>query len=499
MKKKTAVILGAGPAGLTAAYELLARTSIKPIVIEKENYLGGLSTTMDYKGNKIDLGGHRFFTKSERVMSFWLSFLPLLNSDDVSQVAYHGKKYAIPKTKSTNRNKDEVMLIQKRLSRIYYQGTFFNYPLSFNLATILQIGLLESVLIFLSYISAEIRPRKEVSLEDFFINRFGKRLYEKFFKTYTEKVWAAKCSEMPALWGAQRVKGLSIKKAILESFRREKKETSLIERFLYPKYGPGQLWSIVEREIQKNKGQIVFNSKAVTIEQKKDMRFIVTYKSGNKTHVVQADYVFSSIPMKQLAKVLTPAPPKKTSQLISGLPYRDFIVVGLLFKKLKMDLKDTWLYIHDPEVKVGRIQIFNNWSEALVKNQDTMWIGMEYFCNEGDNFWNKHDKEIINISIRELVKLNLASKKDFLDGVVKRVYKAYPAYTGTYSEFETIKSYFNSIENLFLIGRNGMHKYNNQDHSMLTAMTSVDNIIKGKKDNSNVWEVNTEEDYHEGK
>jgi protoporphyrinogen oxidase len=504
MAKKIAVIAGAGPAGLTAAYELLARTEIKPIVYESTNIIGGIAQTYNYKGNRIDIGGHRFFSKSERVMNWWFNFFPPENSLE---------------TKTTIK-KDEIMLYRSRISRIFYQNNFFPYPLSISLMVAWRLGLWNTFLIGLSYMKAKALPIKdETFLEAFFINRFGRRLYQTFFKDYTEKVWGIDCGKINATWGAQRIKGLSLKRAIVHALKdlfsddfykaQKQRETSLITHFYYPKYGPGQLWETIAEKIKEDGGEVHFNQHVTKVKLNKNNQVeTVTIKCllTNQEQEVNCDYFFSTMPIKELANNLHPKPPKEVIEIATGLQYRSFISIGLLLKKLSVKERnkqplnkvlDNWIYIQQGEVKVGRVQIFNNWSPYLVADSNTVWLGLEYFVDEGDQLWNSSDQELIKLGISELEKINFIDPKDVLDGCVVKMPKAYPSYWGTYENLDLVKDYTNSISNMFLIGRNGMHRYNNQDHSMLTAMMAVDNIIEGRIDKSNLWEVNLEMVYQE--
>lgn len=531
MQTKIAIIAGAGPAGLTAAKELIERTDIIPIIFEKSNDIGGISKTVNYKGNRIDLGGHRFFSKSDRVMKWWLNILPLEETNDTDfSIRYQNKERIIhtadlPKI---SQDKDKVMLVRSRLSRIYFLKRFFSYPVQLSMGTIRGLGLWRTTKIFFSYLWIQINPRKEEkSLEDFMINHFGTELYKTFFKEYTEKVWGISCKEISADWGAQRIKGLNIKKAIQhalsQQFKKKKKsegdinqkevETSLIERFLYPKLGPGQMWEEVAWMIQEKGGTIRMEHEVTGIETENDkvVRVKVRNSITGKDEELACDYFFSTMPIRQLVAGMSPSPPENIREIADGLLYRDFLTVGLLLKKLKIKrdntkpagtdnlVLDNWIYIQEREVKVGRLQIFNNWSPFMVNDSNNAWVGMEYFCNEGDEIWTMPDEEMKEFAIDELAKIGIIQKEDVLDGMVLRMEKAYPAYFGTYNRFEEMPTYFNQIENLFLVGRNGMHKYNNSDHSMLTAMTAVDNIIAGRKDKSNIWKINTEMEYHEEK
>jgi protoporphyrinogen oxidase len=525
---KTAIIIGAGPAGLTAAYELVHKTGIKPIVIEMDNIMGGISRTVNYKGNRIDIGGHRFFSKSDTVMKWWKNILPVQGTQEgqAEEITYQGKKASV-ETSTDGPNPDttdKLLLIRHRVSRIYYLRKFFDYPVALNLTTITNLGIVRMVRLMIDYVLIRLNPIKnEKSLEDFFINRFGNRLYRTFFKDYTEKVWGISTDKISADWGAQRIKGISITKVLInavkslvktdKSIDQKNKETSLIERFLYPKYGPGQMWEEVARIVKEKGGEIVTGQRIVGITH--DGKNITSVKaistSTNETTLYQGDYFFSTMPVKELIENLSPAAPKDVQEVAEGLMYRSFVTVGLLSKELKVKAKesidnrnklipDNWIYIQEPDVKVGRIQVFNNWSPYLVKDaQNTVWIGLEYFCNEGDSFWQKSDEEIRLLAIEEVAKIDIIKKENVLDYTVIKMPKTYPAYFGTYEKFDTIKEYVSGFENLFLIGRNGMHKYNNQDHSMLTAITAVANISKGIKSKDNIWRVNTEGEYHEEK
>lgn len=517
---KTAVIIGAGPAGLTAAYELLTKTDIKPIIIEADQQAGGLSKTIDYKGNKIDIGGHRFFSKSKKVIDWWLQFLPLdpEYKDEKLRLRYQNRDAEYISNKKSSSDPDKIMLIRKRKSRIFYQKKFFDYPLRLNAQTFRNLGLVKMGKIGFSYLFAKLAPRKkEETLEQFFKNRFGNELYITFFKDYTEKVWGVPCSEIPAAWGQQRVKNLNIGKVIGHALRSvftsdksiQQKETatSLIEQFLYPKYGPGQLWETVAEEIIKRGGIILYNT-------------IVTGLTGNgidkiisvqiKNHItgevksIAADYVLSTMPVKDLVKGLVNMQvPAEVIKTASALQYRDFLITGILTTDLTIKDKDNapvtdnWIYIQDKNVKAGRLQLFHNWSPYMINQLGYSWIGVEYFCNETDTFWQSDDSSIINKVIEEMETIGILKKETVKDAVVIRVKKAYPSYYGAYENFSIIKEYFDTIKNLFLIGRNGMHRYNNSDHSMLTAMAAVENIIVDNTNKSAIWQINTEDEYHE--
>jgi protoporphyrinogen oxidase len=517
----TAIIIGAGPAGLTAAYELATRTNITPIVVEQTDQVGGLSRTVEYQGNRIDIGGHRFFSKSDRVMQWWLNLLPLeagLDPEFRLRFQRQERGWVTDGEGPDPRTTDEVMLLRSRKSRIFYGGRFYDYPLSLSVKTIGNMGLLRTALIGLSYLRARLTPRTpEVSLEDFLINRFGRRLYETFFRSCTEKVWGQPCDQISAEWGAQRIKGLSVLSALRHFFRslwrkrsdlsQKSTETSLIERFLYPKYGPGQMWEVCADRIRALGGQIHMSTKLVRLMTTGDQvkAAIVRNENTGKEEEIEAEFFFSTMPVRSLVRALGDGVPESVRSIAKGLVYRDFITVGLLLRKMKLQDRfaqrpyppDNWIYIQEPNVQVGRLQIFNNWSPYLVADADTVWVGLEYFCNEGDPLWQHSDQAMQELAIEELVRLGLIERTDALDATVIRVPKAYPAYFGSYDRFGELRQWLDQYENLFLIGRNGMHRYNNQDHSMLTAMVAVDNILMGQLDKANVWEVNTEQEYHE--
>jgi len=524
----TAVIIGAGPAGLTAALELLRRTSIRPLVLEKSGYMGGISRTVAYKGNRIDIGGHRFFSKSDRVMDWWMSVAPVESAPESQhRLAYQGQERVVSssngKPVSRGHSPDSsksgpVMLVRPRKSRIFFLRKLFDYPLKLNLATVRKLGPLRTLKAGLSYLASALRPiRPENTLEDFLINRFGRNLYGTFFKSYTEKVWGVPCDQISAEWGAQRIKGLSLRKAILHHFKKlfdagpeeigqKDTETSLIEKFFYPKLGPGQLWEEVARRVRSDGGEILTGWTVCGIHTSGECVTGVTARNdAGEQRFFPAQYVFSTMPVKELIQAFDVAPPREVREVSNGLMYRDFITVGLLLNRLKISdqgeqpLKDTWIYIQEPDVLVGRLQIFNNWSPYLVSDPEKVWIGLEYFCYENDELWRKPDQEMIDFAVREAEKIGIVARADVLDATVLRMEKTYPAYFGTYHRFPVVRDYVDRFANLFLVGRNGMHKYNNQDHSMLTAMTAVDNIVEGRRDKSNIWAVNTEMDYHEVK
>jgi protoporphyrinogen oxidase len=525
--QEKAIIIGAGPAGLTAAYEMLKRTQIKPIVLEATMEVGGISRTVNYKGNRIDIGGHRFFSKSNRVMEWWQGILPVqgISQDDIesrSNSDSSEKRHASDAGPDPNKT-DEVLLIRTRLSRILFLRKFFDYPISLSLNTVRNLGMVRLLRAALSYARVCLMPKRaEKSLEDFFINRFGRELYRTFFKEYTEKVWGVPCNKIKPEWGAQRVKGLSMTKAFSHAFRKmirrdhsiEQKdtETTLIEQFLYPKFGPGQMWETVARRIQELGGEIHLGHRVtgLVVEDQKVVSLDVQSHGSPEPVSMAGDYFFSTMPVQDLILSVRGGMPQEVRDVAQGLVYRDFITVGMLLSKMAVHssktndsvdgrLMDNWIYIQEPDVKVGRLQIFNNWSPYMVQNPEYIWIGLEYFCNEGDDLWTMSDTSLISFAVDELIKIGMIERQSVIDSTVIRTSKTYPAYFGTYDRFNMISDFTDRIENLFLIGRNGMHKYNNQDHSMLTAMTAVDNILNGIKSKGNIWAVNTEQEYHESK
>jgi protoporphyrinogen oxidase len=521
----TAVIIGAGPAGLTAALELLRRSDIKPLILEKSAYMGGISRTVAYKGNRIDIGGHRFFSKSDRVMNWWTSMLPVEETSEANhRLVYQSQERALIAKTSLNGHApnpeldDLVMLVRPRKSRIFYLRKFFDYPLKLDVSTLRNLGVVRTLKAGLSYMASAMRPiHPEQTLEDFLINRFGRHLYQTFFKSYTEKVWGVPCDQISAEWGAQRIKGLSLRKALAHHFKKlvnkrstglgqKDTETSLIEKFLYPKLGPGQLWEEVAAKVRDGGGEILTGWTVCGIHTSGERVTGVTARNhADERQFFPAQYVFSTMPVKELLQAFDAPPPAEVSEVGDGLMYRDFITVGLLLKRLKIReageplLKDNWIYIQEPDVLVGRMQIFNNWSPYMVSDPETVWIGLEYFCNDTDPLWHKSDGDMIALALEEVEKMGIVASADCLDATVIRMEKTYPAYFGTYDRFPVIREFVDRYSNLFLVGRNGMHKYNNQDHSMLTAMTAVDNIVEGRRDKANIWAVNTEMDYHEAK
>lgn len=512
---KKVIIIGAGPAGLTAGYELLKQSKdYDVLILEESNQVGGISKTIHYKGNRMDIGGHRFFSKDERVMKWWNSILPLQGA-----LSYDDKILNRPSKIQAGgpdpEKEDRVFLTRRRISRIYYLKKFFDYPISMKWQTIQNLGIVRTVIAGFSYLYSTIIKKPDDNLENFYINRFGRKLYQLFFEGYTEKVWGRPPRDISSEWGAQRVKGLSII-AILKDIwfkifpsKHHKVETSLIEEFWYPKYGPGHLWETVQADIETMGGKIQLNSKVVGINHTSKGIQSVFLENGTE---LKGDIFISSMPIKDLFKAFTHKPDQKLMDIATGLPYRDFITIGILVPKLALknttDIKtinnivpDCWIYVQDTTVKLGRIQIFNNWSPYLVKDiNHTVWIGLEYFCTENDDFWNLTDTQAIQMAKEELVRIGVIESVDeVLDANREKIKKAYPAYFDTYNQMDEVVSYLNTIDNLYCVGRNGQHRYNNSDHSMVTSFETVTNILAGRKDKTNIWEVNTEKEYHEEK
>ncbi|MDR2512889.1 MAG: NAD(P)/FAD-dependent oxidoreductase [Puniceicoccales bacterium] len=516
---KNVIIVGAGPAGLTAAYRLLkARPETRVLLFEETALTGGISTTIEHNGNRIDIGGHRFFSKSPLVNALWRELLPTQGAPSKDDAILGTEKSFLQGGPDPEKT-DIVMLIRERVSRIFYRRRFFDYPISISTATFINMGLLNTVVAGFSYLYSSVFKRDEKSLEDFYINRFGKKLYKLFFEHYTEKVWGVHPSALSASWGAQRVKTLSlvtIAKEMLLKFLSpsyQSKQTSLIERFHYPKLGPGQLWAVMAQKVaemaEKSGGGIFYNA-AVTGLSISDGRVTeVEVKSNGASQKYPVEFLFSTMPVKDLVCAMGSNVPEKIGQVAANLPYRDFITVGLLVKKLRLKNKtniktvgnivpDCWIYIQERDVKIGRLQIFNNWSPYMVKDfQNTVWIGLEYFCNEGDDLWGMDREKFISFAIDELVKIDIIERGDVLDANQVKVKKAYPAYFGAYDDFPVVREYLDGVGNLFCIGRNGQHKYNNMDHSMLTAVKAVEVMLGGEGGKSAIWDVNTEEEYHE--
>lgn len=516
--KKRVVIIGAGPAGLTAAYELLKKDSeIDVTILEASHVIGGISQTHEHNGNRMDLGGHRFFSKDSRVTDLWKELMPNQSAPSKDHILLNEIKTYSNETDADPEKTDEVMLIRRRVSRIFFLRKFFDYPISLKFQTFKNMGLKNTLRAGFGYIHSVFHKLPEDSLENFYINRFGKPLYEMFFKDYTTKLWGISPKEISADWGAQRVKGLSLSKAVLsiltkpfkKLFKSKHVETSLIEEFYYPKFGPGQLYELMAKRITEMGGKIVFDSPVskINIEGNKVVSVICNEKKYD------ADYFVSSMPIKDLFNALNNAEiDEKVFKTATNLQYRDFITVGLLVDKLKILNKtklktvsnivpDCWIYIQERDVKIGRLQIFNNWSPYMVKDlEHNIFIGLEYFANEGDEMWNMKEEDFINFAISELEKIDILDKESVKDSCMLKVKKAYPAYFGVYKDFDLVKNYLMGISNLFCVGRNGQHRYNNMDHSMVTAMVASSLILDENKFTvDDLWNVNCEKEYHEEK
>lgn len=461
-------IIGGGPAGLTAGYELLKHSrKHQAVVFEETDAVGGIARTEVYKNYRFDIGGHRFFTKVSSVEALWREVLP------------------------------EEFLRRPRLSRIYYKGKYFAYPLKvFNALS--NMGFYESGRILLSYMKWRFRPHiEETNFEQWVTNRFGGRLFWHFFKSYTEKVWGMECTEIQADWAAQRIKNLSLRKAVINAITGSNDTTSLIEAFDYPRLGPGMMWEAFRDRIMDKGGDVRMLSRATRVyhdEAAVQAIEITTTGDTPSTHRVEADQFISSMPISTLIEIMDPPAPPAIQLAAQKLKYRDFLIVTLILSRAD-PFPDNWVYIHSPEVQVGRIQNFRSWSEDMVPDADRSSIGMEYFCQEGDSLWNSDDQTLIAQAGRELEHLGLGKASDVVDGTVIRQPKAYPVYDSDYREaLDMIRGWLSGLGNLQVVGRNGMHRYNNQDHSMLTAMLAVQNILGGSHD---LWSVNVEQEYHE--
>lgn len=516
------VIIGAGPAGLTTAYQLLKnQKELKVVILEEDSQVGGISKTVTFHGYKMDTGIHRFFTKNEQVEKIWEELLPIQSKPAFDDLLLHRKK-EFPKKGSDPEKDKKSMLIKNRITRIYYGKKFYDYPVNLNMKTILNMGFITLIKAGCSYLKACIIKKEENSLENFYINRFGKVLYSMFFESYTEKVWGIHPSEISADWGAQRVKGVSILEIIKDMFKKilhiknnQNTETSLIEQFIYPKMGAGQMYEEMAKKIEEMGGQIILNAKVTNIQIKNQAISTITYKKNNKTVTIDSDICISSMPIKDLINsFIGNHTPKKILEISNNLPYREFMSVGLIVDELQLKnntkvqtlmniIPDSWIYVQEKEVKMGRLQIFNNWSPYLFKNkediQNKVFISLEYFCSEHDQYWNMSDSEFIEFATKEAIQIGLIKKDSVEDAIRIKIPKAYPAYFGSYKQIDEVIQYLNTINNLYCIGRNGQHRYNNMDHSMLTGIKTAENILKNKKSKKNIWNVNTESKYHEKK
>ncbi len=462
------VVIGAGPAGLVTAYDLV-RNGQKAIVLEQADKVGGISRTETYKGYRFDIGGHRFFTKVGEVQALWKEIL----GDDFIQVP--------------------------RMSRIYYRNRFFDYPLSIS-STLKNIGPIDSTLIVLSYLKAKAKAkldpdREAENFEEWVTERFGGRLYRTFFKSYTEKVWGIPCDKIQAEWAAQRIKGLSLSKAVLNAMFGSNDTKTLIKEFDYPILGPGMMWERCRDLIEEGGSEVSMETQVLRVERTGMRIDRVVVQKGDQVSTVTGDHYVSSMPVSALVKRLDPPAPKAVLDAAAGLKYRDFLIVPIVVN-LKSVFPDNWIYIHSPEFRVGRIQNFKNWSAAMVPDLEKTCLGMEYFCSEGDDIWEKSDDELIRLATEEIVGLALVPDASFVeDGTVIRQKKAYPVYDGDYRKhLAVLQEFMLGFENLQTVGRNGMHRYNNQDHSMLSGLLAAKNILGEKHD---LWNINVERSYHE--
>jgi len=465
--RKDVIIFGAGPAGLAGAVKLV-KNKKSVVVFEKGKQVGGISKTINYKGFRFDLGGHRFFTKSKEVNDLW------------------------------NETLKKDFLERPRLSRMYYRNRFFAYPIKpFN--ALWGLGLWESFLIFLSYLKTKLFPYKEEkNFTQWVTNRFGDRLYRTFFKTYTEKLWGIPCEEIQAEWVAQRIKGLSMRSAIKNALFPDKrgKIKTLIDKFKYPKYGPGMMYEKMEENIKKIGGEVLKEREVKKVMHEDFEVKSVVVKDKEKEEEYEADHFLSSMPINELVKRLSPKPSDKVLRAADGLTYRSLITISVILKS-KSPFPDTWIYIHSPEAKMARIQNFKRWSPYMSPDNSKTPLGLEYFCSEGDELWNMEDEDLIKLGMKELEIIGLGRKKDFIDGFVARTPKTYPVYDANYPRnMRIIKDYLNKFKNLQPIGRYGMFKYNNMDHSILTGLYSAENILGKDHD---IWQVNADEEYHEEK
>lgn len=511
------LIIGAGPAGLTAGLELQRAGYPQVTILEATQEIGGISKTVNFKGNRIDIGGHRFFSKSDWVMGWWRDMLPVAKpagGDGDTRLAYQGQERLLGSHEATASELDDaVLLIRSRQSRIYFGGNFFDYPLKPGMDLVRKMGVGRCLQFAGSYMAAAASPiQPEKTLEDFFINRFGRQLYRQFFKDYTEKVWGVPCSEISADWGAQRIKSLSIGSAAKQALKKivtgktDTQHTSLIESFLYPKYGPGQMWETAAAEFERRGGRLL-RGWAVDEIHRRDRRVerVVARDAQGTRQGFDTNAVVSTMPIRELVQALRPAPDAPTLSIASGLEYRDFITVGLLYRRMSpkvcgkaRHVTDNWIYIQEPGVKVGRLQVFNNWSPYMVADPDTVWLGLEFFARDDDELWALGEEDLKQLAVREMQQLGLADEAELLDATVLRQPKAYPGYFGSaFEHFGELRAWLDGLDNLYLCGRNGMHRYNNQDHSMLSARLAAQAILNHGAGRDAIWAVNIDDDYHE--
>lgn len=514
---KTVLIIGAGPAGLTAAYDLKKQMGddVNVVIVEESNAIGGISQTIRHNGNRMDLGGHRFFSKNAQVNALWQEIMPMQGAPSKDDILLH-RDIKLAQGGPDPEKTDRAMLLRTRVSRIYFLRKFFDYPITIKAQTFINMGLWRTIKAGCGYLYSCVIKKPVTSLENFYINRFGRPLYEMFFEGYTEKLWGVHPSHIAPDWGAQRVKELSLMKALITAITKPLRKqdaqvaTSLIEQFSYPKYGPGQFWETMAKDAQAMGAQLHMNMRAKRFERDEQgcITAVVCENAAGEDVRFACDAVFSSMPIKDLFAAL-PGMDKTASDVAAALPYRDFMTVGLLVNKLNLKnetqhktlgniVPDCWIYIQERDVKIGRLQIFNNWSPYMVTDPEhTVWIGLEYFCTEGDDMWTMSDKDFIAFAIKELEHIGIIDAQNVLDSVRVRVKKAYPAYFGAYAQMDKVCDALDAIPNLYCIGRNGQHRYNNMDHSMLTALEASRLLREGSTDRSALWNVNTEAEYHE--
>jgi len=516
LAKNKILIIGAGPAGLAAAYKLSQEPNTEVIIWEKCSLVGGLAKTIKYQDFSFDLGPHRFFSKNQEVNDFWEKILPLQGQPSLEDLKWHKNNELSKKPGAPNPEKtDRVMLSKNRFTRMLFDNVFFDYPLKIDVKNIKKLGLIRGAVIILSYLQAKIKPKKpELNLEDFYINRFGKKLYQLFFKDYTKKVWGLPCQNIPKKWGAQRVKDLSLLKMLSNtfSFKNNNERESLIDKFKYPKYGAGYFYETLADDLLKAgvKIELELDLTKLIHKDKQIHSAIGLNKSKQEIVIDGLTAVISTMPISELINSLSPTAPKIIEDIAKELPYRNSIIIAMLYNKLKIKneilnstraniIPDQWLYIQESSVKLGRISLFNNFSEFMLANRDLPWMSLEYFCNDTDEIWQKNDAYLIAYAQQELEKIGLAETNDFLTAKVVKVEKSYPAYFGSYDKFPIIKEYLNSFKNLFPAGRNGQHKYNNMDHSIASGFKAARIILKEETDQTSLWSINTENKYHEKK
>ncbi len=499
---------------MTAGLELLRNSKeYRVTVLEESDTVGGISRTVEINGNRMDMGGHRFFSKDSRVNEWWNSLLPVQGAPSADDILTKTEKSLVGK--ADPEKEDRVFLKRRRVSRIYFRNKFFDYPVSMKPQTFINMGFVSTVKVCASYALSLVKKREENNLENFYINRFGKELYSMFFESYTEKLWGRHPREISAEWGAQRVKGLSVT-ALLKDIAcklvgKKSNETSLIEEFYYPKFGPGQLWQCAADELKERGGEIILGAKAERILTDGKNITAITYTKDGESITKTGDIFISSMPVSDLISGFEGCP-ENIKAIAADLPYRDFVTVGLLLDRLAIKNKtkiktvgniipDCWIYVQDKNVNLGRIQIFNNWSPYMVKDfENTVFVGLEYFCEENDAFWSSEDEKLKDKALSELKKIGVIDADcRAADYHVERVKKAYPAYFDSYDRLPEVIEYLNTFPNLYCVGRNGQHRYNNMDHSMATSFEAVKCILSGSNDKTALWSVNTEKEYHEEK